>query len=44
MYEPETNQIIELQVSEKAKRLNLEQTGVVDGSALDANKVGNRPE
>jgi hypothetical protein len=44
MYEPDTNQIIELQVSEKAKRLNLEQTGVVDGSALDANKVGNRPE
>jgi hypothetical protein len=31
MYEPETNQIIELQVVEKAKRLNLEEAGVIDG-------------
>jgi len=44
MYEPETNQIIELQVVEKAKRLNLEETGVIDGNAVDANKVGNRAE
>ena len=44
MYEPETNQIIELQVVEKAKRLNLEETGVIGGNALDANKVGNRAE
>ena len=44
MYEPETNQIIELQVVEKAKRLNLEETGVIDGHALDSNKVGNRAE
>lgn len=32
MYEPETNQIKELQVVEKAKRLNLEETGVIDGA------------
>ncbi len=44
MYEPETNQIIELQVVEKAKRLNLEETGVIEGNALDSNKVGNRAE
>ena len=44
MYEPETNQIIELQVVEKAKRLNLEETGVIDDNAVDANKVGNRAE
>ena len=44
MYEPETNQIIELQVVEKVKRLNLEETGVIDGHALDSNKVGNRAE
>ena len=31
VYEPETNQIKELQVVEKAKRLNLEETGVIDG-------------
>jgi hypothetical protein len=31
MYEPESNQIVELQVVEKAKRLNLEETGVIDG-------------
>jgi len=31
MYDPETNQIKELQVVEKAKRLNLEETGVIDG-------------
>lgn len=35
MYEPETNQIIEMQVVEKSKRLNLEQSGVID----DANKT-----
>jgi len=34
MYEPETNQIIELQVVEKAKRLNLEQSGVIGDSAI----------
>ncbi len=31
MYEPENNKIYELQVVEKAKRLNLEQSGVIDG-------------
>lgn len=30
MYEPETNQILEMQVVEKAKRLNLEQSGVIE--------------
>lgn len=29
-YAPETNQIVEMQVVEKAKRLNLEETGVID--------------
>ncbi|MDP3087558.1 MAG: hypothetical protein Q8M99_05125 [Methylotenera sp.] len=29
-YEPETNQIVEMQVVEKAKRLNLEDAGVID--------------
>jgi len=32
MYEPETNQIIEVQVVEKAKRLSLEQSGLMDGA------------
>ncbi|MES2013049.1 MAG: hypothetical protein V4445_04795 [Pseudomonadota bacterium] len=32
MYEPETSQIKELHVIEKAKRLNLEETGVIDGA------------
>ena len=31
MYEPESNKVYELQVVEKAKRLNLEQSGVIDG-------------
>jgi len=30
MYEPENNKIYEMQVVEKAKRLNLEQSGVID--------------
>jgi hypothetical protein len=30
MYDPESNQIIEMHVVEKAKRLNLEETGVID--------------
>jgi hypothetical protein len=30
MYDPETNQVIEMHVVEKAKRLNLEETGVID--------------
>ncbi|MES1986678.1 MAG: hypothetical protein V4440_01365 [Pseudomonadota bacterium] len=32
MYEPESNKIYEIQVVEKAKRLNLEQSGVIDGA------------
>lgn len=32
VYEPETNQIKELRIIEKGKRLNLEETGVIDGS------------
>ncbi len=32
MYEPENNKIYELQVVEKAKRLNLEQSGTIDDS------------
>ncbi len=35
MYEPETNQVKELQVVEKAKRLNLEETGVIDGGNVE---------
>ena len=31
MYAPEDNKIYEMQVVEKAKRLNLEQRGVIDG-------------
>ena len=31
MYAPETNEIRELQLVEKAKRLNLQETGVIDG-------------
>jgi hypothetical protein len=31
MYEPENNKIYEMQVVEKAKRLNLERSGVIDG-------------
>lgn len=31
MYEPENNKIYEMQVVEKAKRLNLEEAGVIDG-------------
>lgn len=30
MYEPETNKIVEMQVVEKAKRLRLEEAGVID--------------
>jgi hypothetical protein len=30
MYEPESNQIVEMQVVEKAKRLSLEDAGVID--------------
>ena len=30
MYEPENNKIYELQVVEKAKRLNLERSGTID--------------
>ena len=40
MYEPETNQIIEMQVVEKAKRLNLEETGVIDDAQLSASRAG----
>lgn len=32
VYEPETNQIKELRIIEKGKRLNLEETGVIEGS------------
>ncbi|ADI28537.1 hypothetical protein M301_0149 [Methylotenera versatilis 301] len=31
MYEPESNKVYEMQVVEKAKRLNLERSGVIDG-------------
>ena len=31
MYEPENNKIYEMQLVEKAKRLNLERSGVIDG-------------
>jgi len=34
VYEPETNQIKELKTVEKEKRLNLEETGVIDDGAL----------
>jgi hypothetical protein len=32
MYDPEANQIIEMHIVEKAKRLRLEEMGVIDGS------------
>ena len=35
MYEPETNQIKELQVAEKAKRLRLEEAGVIDDGKVE---------
>ncbi len=44
MYQPETEQIIELQVVEKAKRLNLQETGLIESSTTEANKLRNRPE
>lgn len=44
MYEPETNQIVELQVVEKAKRLNLEGTGVIDDAQLRVGRVGKKVE
>jgi hypothetical protein len=34
MYEPENNKIYEMQVVEKAKRLNLERSGVIDGEKI----------
>lgn len=33
-YEPESNQIVEMQVVEKMKRLRLEETGVIEDNAL----------
>lgn len=33
VYEPETNQIKELRIIEKGKRLNLEESGVIDGTS-----------
>lgn len=44
MYEPETNQIIEMQVVEKAKRLNLEAAGVIDDVQLGVGRVGRKVE
>ncbi len=44
MYEPESNQVVEMQVVEKAKRLNLEETGVIDDSPIIPSKAGNRAE
>jgi hypothetical protein len=45
MYEPESNQIVELQVVEKAKRLSLEESGVIDGDAEpDVSKASNQLE
>ena len=45
MYEPESNQIVELQVVEKAKRLSLEESGVIDGDAPPSvSKTGNQVE
>ena len=35
MYEPETNQIKELRQLEKEKRLNLEETGLIEGSKVE---------
>lgn len=35
MYEPESNQIKELRQLEKEKRLNLEETGVIDGAETE---------
>jgi len=35
MYEPETNQIKELQLVEKAKRLRLEEAGVIDDGKVE---------
>lgn len=38
VYEPETNQIRELKTIEKEKKLNLEETGVIDSNDLTATK------
>ncbi|OIQ92406.1 hypothetical protein GALL_256270 [mine drainage metagenome] len=35
MYEPETNEIRELQLVEKVKRLNLKETGVIDSGTVE---------
>ncbi len=44
MYEPETSQIKELHVIAKAKRLNLEETGVTDDAQSSMSKAGSRAE
>jgi len=44
MYVPETSQIKELHVIEKAKRLNLEETGVIDDTQSSMGKASNRAE
>jgi hypothetical protein len=44
MYEPESNQIVEMQVVEKAKRLRLEETGVIDDTQLSVSRAGNKVE
>lgn len=44
MYEPETNQIKELQVVEKAKKLNLEETGVIDDAESSAGRINRKDE
>lgn len=44
MYAPESDQIVEMQVVEKAKRLNLEETGVIDETQLSVSKASNKVE
>ncbi|MEQ1488818.1 MAG: hypothetical protein ABL920_10000, partial [Methylotenera sp.] len=41
MYEPENNKVYEMQVVEKARRLNLEQSGVIDD---DTTSYKNTPD
>ncbi|MDI1308206.1 MAG: hypothetical protein PSV17_02065 [Methylotenera sp.] len=45
MYEPENNKIYEMQVVEKAKRLNLEQSGTIDDAETSSRSTsGNNAE
>lgn len=44
MYAPETNKIVEMQVVEKAKRLRLEEAGVIDDGESSAGRIDRKGE